>query len=224
MSPARPSPSSLSAVSRIDHPARASECAEGRLRSQLEQTLRQVPRLIGSSLGTVKRQGEEKIMKLRSSALWFFASILTIGLLALSADSQNSDVQRALDSIQPFEAYSYCKILSSEKFAGRLTGHEGYTAAAEWGASKFREWGLRPFSKEAGYLQPYPPPYVIIDQAEMTLFLEEKPEGAKEATIKELKLEPEKEFLPLLFSDSGDHTGDLVFAGWGISASELGYG
>jgi len=162
-------------------------------------------------------------MKLRSSALWFFASILTIGPLALSADSLNSDVQRALDSIQPFEAYSYCKILSSEKFAGRLTGHEGYTAAAEWAASKFREWGLRPFSKEAGYLQPYPSPYVIIDKAEMTLFLEEKPEGAKEATVKEVKLKPETEFLPLLFSDSGDRTADLVFAGWGICAPELGY-
>jgi len=162
-------------------------------------------------------------MKLRSSALWFFASILTIWPLALSADSLNPDIQRALDSIQPFEAYSYCKILSSEKFAGRQTGHEGYTAAAEWAASKFREWGLRPFSKEAGYLQPYPSPYVIIDQAEMTLFLEEKPEGAKEATVKEVKLKPETEFLPLLFSDSGDRTADLVFAGWGICAPELGY-
>jgi hypothetical protein len=57
----------------------------------------------------------------------------------------------------------------------------------------------------------------------MTLFLEEKAEGAKEAAVKELKLHPEKEFLPLLFSDSGDHTADLVFAGWGISAPDLGY-
>src|SRR4030042_5606905 len=107
-------------------------------------------------------------MKLRSSALWFFASALTIGPLALSADSLNPDIQRALDSIQPFEAYSYCKIISSEKFAGRLTGHEGYPAAAEWAASKFREWRLRPFSKEAGYLSPCPPPHPSTDQGKMT--------------------------------------------------------
>jgi len=162
-------------------------------------------------------------MKIRSLAIGVFASVLAIGAFSLSAEKPSADVQRALDSIQPFEAYSYCKILASEKFAGRLTGHEGYTAAAKWAASKFKEWGLKPLSKEAGYLQPYPSPYVIIDKAEMTLFLEEKPEGEKEATVKEVKLEPEKEFLPLLFSDSGDRTGDLVFAGWGISAPELGY-
>jgi len=162
-------------------------------------------------------------MKVRLSAILAFASALVVGLLSLGAEKPNPDVQRALDSIQPFEAYSYCKILASDKFAGRLTGHEGYTAAAKWAASKFKEWGLKPFSKEAGYLQPYASPYVIIDKAEMTLFIEEKTEGAKEATVKEVKLEPETEFLPLLFSDSGDRTGDLVFAGWGISAPELGY-
>jgi len=162
-------------------------------------------------------------MKVKSLAILVLASVLAIGAFSLSAERPSADVQRALDSIQPFEAYSYCKILASEKFAGRLTGSEGYTAAAKWAASRFKEWGLKPFSKEAGYLQPYPSPYVIVEKAEMTLLLEEKTEGAKEATVKEIKLELETEFLPLLFSDSGDHTGNLVFAGWGISAPELAY-
>jgi Peptidase family M28 len=162
-------------------------------------------------------------MKKRS--LWLLASavLFVIRPASFAADKPSSDVQRALSSIQAFEAYSYCKTLSSEKFSGRLTGHEGYTAAAQWAASKFKEWRLRPFSKEAGYLQPYPSPYVLIDKAEMTLFLQEKPEGAAEATTKEVPLKLETEFLPLLFSDSGDHTADLVFAGWGISAPDLGY-
>jgi len=146
----------------------------------------------------------------------------TGGLLS-AAEKLAADVRNALNSIQPLEAYSYCKTLSSEKFAGRLTGHEGYTAAARWAAAKFKEWGLKPLSRESGYLQSYPSPYVIIDRAGLTLFLEEKPEGSKETTVKEVKLEPEKEFLPLLFSDSGDRTGELVFAGWGISAPDLGY-
>jgi hypothetical protein len=162
-------------------------------------------------------------MKTRSSKLLAFAAALAAGAFSLAADKPNVDVRRALESIQPFEAYSYCKTLSSEKFAGRLTGHEGYTAAAEWAAAKFKEWRLRPFAKEAGYLQPYPSPYVVIDRAEMTLFLEEKAEGAGETAVKEVKLQPEKEFLPLLFSDSGDRTAELVFAGWGISAPDLGY-
>ncbi len=151
-------------------------------------------------------------------------SLVVSAVGSLSAAEQlSADLRKALNSIQPMEAYSYCKILSSEKFAGRLTGHEGYTAAARWAAAKFKEWGLRPLGGESGYLQPYPSPYVIIDQAEMTLLLEEKSEGSKESEVKKVKLEPEKEFLPLLFSDSGDNTAEVAFAGWGISAPDLGY-
>jgi hypothetical protein len=162
-------------------------------------------------------------MKKRWALLLVSAAFAVSIAVGFAADAPNPDVKRALNSIQPFEAYTYCKTLASDKFSGRLTGHEGYTAAAQWAASKFKEWGLQPFSREAGYLQPYPSPYVLIDKAEMSLFLEDKPEGAKEASVKETKLEPEKDFLPLLFSDSGENTADLVFAGWGISAPELGY-
>lgn len=133
------------------------------------------------------------------------------------------DVLKGLNSIQPCDAYSIVKHLSSREFSGRLTGHEGYTAAARWAADRFKAWGLRPFSRETGYLQPYPSPHVIIEHAEMALYLVDKVEGSKEAAVRERKLEPEKEFLPLLFSDSGDRTAECVFAGWGISAPDLGY-
>lgn len=150
--------------------------------------------------------------------------LLALGAGQLSAaDRLKPDVQRALDSIQACDAYNITKTLASEKFAGRLTGTDGYTAAAKWAAARFKEWGLKPFSREAGFLQPYPSPYVLVDKAEMSLLLPEKPAGASEPAIKEIKLQPEKEFLPLLFSDSGGHTAELVFAGWGISASDLGY-
>ena len=58
----------------------------------------------------------------------------------------------------------------------------------------------------------------------MTVLLPEgKPEAGKAPAFKEMKLTPEKDFLPLLFSDSGDRTAETVFAGWGISAPDLGY-
>ncbi len=156
---------------------------------------------------------------------FIFVLVLAVFLSpsAVAAENPTPDVQKALNSIQPFDAYTITKILASEKYAGRLTGHEGYTAAAKWAAGQFKQWGLRPFSREAGYLQPYASPYVIVDKAEMTLLLQEKAAGAKEAAVKEIRLQPEKDFLPLLFSDSGDRTAELVFAGWGISAPDLGY-
>lgn len=162
-------------------------------------------------------------MRRRLPVLFVCSLVLSLAGPLSAVEKLAADVRAALESIRPLEAYSYCKTLSSDRFAGRLTGHEGYSAAAKWAAAKFKEWGLKPLGRESGYLQPYPSPYVIIEQAEMELLLEDRAENAKEATIKKVKLEPEKEFLPLLFSDSGDRIAEIVFAGWGISAPELGY-
>lgn len=152
----------------------------------------------------------------------YFKSILRSGLvlflilpLFLIGGNKDENLEPALDSIRPIDVYNYCKTISSEKFAGRLTGHEGYTAAARWAADKFREWDLLPVSSKDGYLQPYPSPYTIIKSAAMTFILTGN-EG-------QVKLSAGKDFLPLLYSDSGNTRAGLVFAGWGISAPELGY-
>lgn len=161
-------------------------------------------------------------MKIKKLAVFY--SILFILSFTLSAEKLAKDLERGFSSIRPMDAYGYVKVLSSPKFAGRFTGHEGYTEAARWAAGKFKEWGLEPLSKREGYLQAYPSPYTIVDKAEMTLLLpEKKGQAQEEPSFEEVKLELEKDFLPLLFSDSGDHTAELVFAGWGISAPELGY-
>jgi len=149
------------------------------------------------------------------------ASVLTLTPLA-QAKLDPAGLKRGLDSIRPEEAYDLCQTLASPEFAGRLTGHQGYTAAARWAALKFKEWGLRPLGAKEGYLQSYPSPYTLVDRAEMTLLLPEKTaEG--QSQVQELKLEAGKDFLPLLFSDSGQAEAGLVFAGWGICAPELGY-
>jgi hypothetical protein len=153
---------------------------------------------------------------------------LALLLLALPLPSRSQAVDKnletALKSISASEAYDIVRTLASPGFAGRLTGDAGYTAAARWAASKFKAWGLRPLNARDGYLQPYPSPYTIVDKAEMTALLPEgKPDGGKAPSYKEMKLVPEKDFLPLLYSDSGDRTAETVFAGWGISAPELNY-
>jgi len=147
-------------------------------------------------------------------------------LLAASAFAQTADksLQSGLNAVSPAEAYDIVKTLASPEFAGRLTGHPGYTAAAQWAARKFEAWGLKPVSGKDRYLQPYPSPYTVVDKAEMTVLLPDgPPDPAKGQAYKEMKLAPEKDFLPLLYSDSGDRTAEAVFAGWGISAPEIGY-
>jgi hypothetical protein len=143
--------------------------------------------------------------------------LLVISFMAMGAYSEKTDpnVSIGLDSIQSHDVYDYCKTMALPKYAGRLTGHDGYTAAAKWAAAKFKQWGLMPLNQKEGYLQTYPSPHTIINKAEMALISPQED--------KETKLTPEKDFLPLLFSDSGDHSAEMVFAGWGISAPELGY-
>jgi len=137
----------------------------------------------------------------------------------VSGGELDKNLQKGFDSIQPMDPYNYCKKLASPEFAGRLTGHEGYTAAATWAAEKFRQWGLKPIRPDQGYLQAYPSPYTLIDAASMSLFHVKK---ETESAV-EIPLTAGSDFLPLLFSDSGYNRAGMVFAGWAISAPELGY-
>lgn len=126
----------------------------------------------------------------------------------------------AAPAVDPISAYLLCQKIASPEFAGRLTGHPGYTDAARWAAGQFQEWGLKPLAGMPEYLQEFPAPYTEVTSAAMTLRL---PEGKVPVTFKEISLEVGNDFLPVMYSDSGDHTGELVFAGWGIHAPELGY-
>ena len=150
--------------------------------------------------------------RFKVSAISIVIFLATMGLYPGNPDPAT---EPGLKSIDPHDVYDYCKTMTLPKFAGRLTGHEGYTAAAEWAAAKFKQWGLMPMSEKDGYLQAYLSPHTIIQDAEMVLF----PAGDNP----EIHLVPEKDFLPLLYSDNGDNTAEMAFAGWGISAPEMDY-
>jgi hypothetical protein len=67
--------------------------------------------------------------------------LLVISFMAMSAYSEKADpnVSQGLDSINPHDVYDYCRTMTLPKYAGRLTGHDGYTAAAKWAAAKFEQ-------------------------------------------------------------------------------------
>ncbi|MGB9893460.1 MAG: M20/M25/M40 family metallo-hydrolase [Candidatus Saccharicenans sp.] len=155
-------------------------------------------------------------------AITFFAILLSYGL-SLQAGGLDPRLQKVVKSIDPVLPYQLTRTISSPEFAGRLTGHEGYTKAANWAAAQFKEWGLKPLNPTTGYLQAYPSPYTVIDQASMRLYLPSSSATEGKLEFQELDLKPEKDFLPLLYSDSGSQTAELVFVGWGISAPELNY-
>jgi hypothetical protein len=154
---------------------------------------------------------------MKTRALLTLILVFALAVLSAAQDKPvlSPDLAKGLAAIQGTAAYGYVKQLASPVFAGRLTGSDGYAAAAKWAAGLYRQWGLKPIDARTGYLQPYPSPYTVIKSAELTLFLPGDANGKK--------LEANKDYLPLLFSDSGRIEAGLVFAGWGISAPDLGY-
>ena len=146
------------------------------------------------------------------------AALLTV-VLTLCPISEpaagDSHPEEAYRSIDPLEVYGYCSELASPKYAGRLTGHEGYTASAEWAAEKFEEWGLKPVAGAEGFLLPFDCPYSIVESSSMTII------GMDRADA--IDLEILEDFMPMLYTDGGDVEAGLVFAGWGIQAPTLDY-
>lgn len=144
--------------------------------------------------------------------LMLAAALAALVLFAPAADTPAAGgPAAALDAISGASAYGLCRTMAGEAFSGRFTGSAGYEAAAGWAAGTFKEWGLA--APEGGFLQPFPAPHSLVDRARMVVAV----------AGKERELEAGKDFLPMLFSASGNASGPAVFVGWGISAPELGY-
>ncbi len=137
----------------------------------------------------------------------------------LVAQNSSSALEEGFEAINPNSVYATCAELASPRFRGRLTGDEGYTAMSNWAAGLLSSGKIKPATIGDRYLQEFKTQHTIIDQASMTLLLP----GETGGNQPEKRLEPFTDFLPLFYSDSGEKTGQVVFAGWGISAPELGY-
>jgi len=151
--------------------------------------------------------------------------LTSLTLAALSAALLSAaavDLRKAEAAISSLELYQWVKTLSDKPFAGRLSGHPGYTAAANWAAAKMKEFGLKPIDAKNGYLQPFPSPVTVIESGGLQADLW-KIEQGKEVPAGTLTAEAMTDFFPLVFSDSAEVTADLVFCGWGINAPDLGY-
>ena len=127
-----------------------------------------------------------------------FLKILLLLMFAVGAVAQ-----------QPDRIQEHVKYLASDALEGRRTGTKGATEAARYIASEFSRLGLKPLAPN--YLQKFP--YVsgvTLGKGNALIF------GAD-------KLEPTVDWLPLGFSSSAKVDADLVFVGYGITASELNH-
>jgi hypothetical protein len=123
--------------------------------------------------------------------------------------------ERAAARVTAAGAFATVEKLTGTEFAGRLTGTPGYAAAAAWAAGEFRQAGLAPLPGMSDYLHRFAHTLGGVDSASMAVLPAKEGETRRE-------LEQMKDYLPLLYSGSGDVSAEVVFVGFGITAPEMG--
>lgn len=154
----------------------------------------------------------------------FTTIIATLVLAAVAISAQQSDQEPSASKLQQHVSY-----LASDALDGRRTGTVGANDAARYLAGEFARVGLRaggstkqrPPAKLRGalarYLQKFP--YVAGVEVGHGNLLAFGPYPRTNDTT----LQATVDWLPLAFSTNAKADGGLVFAGFGITASELNY-
>jgi hypothetical protein len=133
------------------------------------------------------------------TALWLFAQV-------------PSRVATGYDSIQPSRLKADLTFLSSDALEGRRSLERGSEVAIQWIASEFAKAGLKPLVGDS-FLQPVPLIEYQADRTQTSLVVQH---GDKSETFHAPDANGS-------FPTETTVGGPVVFAGFGISAPELGY-
>jgi len=119
------------------------------------------------------------------------------------------------EQLTPEDIISHIRYLASDELGGRMSGTPGADKAAEYISSQFKKAGLKPLGDDNSYFQKF----------SFTKGIRLGGQNKLEFEIDKSKteLELEHDFYTLSFSSSGELSGEVVFAGYGISAPELEY-
>lgn len=151
--------------------------------------------------------------------------LLTISLfvfftLSLNAQStEEAALMKQFHQISETEIFGWVEKLCSPEFRGRLAGTQEYIDVTRWVADRLSEWGIEPGAPGGSYFQWFDRPWVEVhDRGEIKLLL---PQKGDKTVFKEYSF-PDDAVVGMA-TGSGEITAEVVFAGYGITAPELGY-
>jgi hypothetical protein len=164
----------------------------------------------------MKKKSSDGIEKMSKK---FYGSILFLWLLvAVYSQVDNafaeSHFSSAEEVVRGESLLETVRDLASEEMEGRASGTSGGDKAASYIAEEFRKVGLEPLVK-GDYFQPFEIAKGVKLGADNRLVLELS--GDRKV------FEAGSSFNPFGFSDEGSLSGEIVFAGYGITAPELQY-
>ena len=141
---------------------------------------------------------------------------ITVALMAaavmLPAQDRPDSAKITAEDLQTIVRY-----LASDELEGRRSGSEGNQQAARYIASLLQGYDIKPAGENDSYLQEFEFVSRIEVAPDNALLLRDKASGSYYAG------DPGRDFLPLNLTSDSSVKGDLVFAGYGISASDDGY-
>ena len=144
--------------------------------------------------------------------------VLTFFLFSALFAQAGKDEIRIFHSISSHRIFNYVKELASEKYYGRLTGTQGFTDAGKWAVSLLEKWGVEPGAGNGTFYQEFDIPYtLVLDSSFLCMHI---PVSGGE--IKKFYTYDDQ-FIPGSTSGTGEVTAEVVYAGYGITAPELGY-
>lgn len=113
------------------------------------------------------------------------------------------------------EIQAHVRFLASDELEGREAGTEGAERAARYIAAAFRDYGLKPMGEGGTFEQRFSFVARVVPGPKNRLRMKTDA-GERDFTFG-------RDFVPLALSSSGAVEGEAVFAGYGISAPDLGY-
>src|SRR4029079_5336209 len=141
------------------------------------------------------------------------------GLWLALAIALAATAQPFAQTVAPSNTRAHVTALASERLEGRLAGSNGEKLASDYLVSQLRRFGARPLPGANDFLLPFE-------------FTAGKRDGGSTPTITDTRSNSNRAFTQrtevqaLSFSDNGDASGPVVFAGYGIvvpEAQNFGY-
>ncbi len=148
---------------------------------------------------------------LASQRAWSLVLVILLApVFSASARAQTLTVGRA-DSVRYLDSV---KTLTAPAMEGRGDGTEGLTRAAQFLEESYKRLGLQTAGTQ-GYLQPF---NVVTGGT-----LGQQNSLHQQMGNEEKTFQVNEDFVPFSFSSSGQVSGSLVCAGYGVTAPEFGY-
>ncbi|MBI2931073.1 MAG: M28 family peptidase [Planctomycetes bacterium] len=140
-------------------------------------------------------------------------------LLFIALEARADDLDKALRTIKAADLQKHQVVLASDAFEGREAGSEGGHKAALYISELLSKWGLEPGGQDDTWFQPFGGEVTYGDLAEANALRVYKDRTMRSCDLYKLN----ESLMPLRVGRAGTATGEIVFAGYGITAPEYEY-